>query len=219
MNRNSLFEGVVTKNNRLPVLSKLEELDSSISTNNETQLKVTIYDEAGYYASIDRSANILKTIDFSHNRIHSGDHYFYYDSVQLNNGGSQDYLFTTPNSKKWCHIIFDFDASTIAQFLLYEATDKNGTTLQVIYDNNRNSLKTSDSTIHKGVAGGTIDGNLLYQYKSGATAAQSKSMSSTRNDDEIVLKENTKYIFRILSFVNSNLANIKLEWYEHINED
>jgi len=166
---------------------------------------------------IDQSTNAVKTIDYAHAEIHAGDHYFYTDHVTLNSAGVQDYLITTPDTAKWGHFSFLKDGSAITQFELFEATDKTGTTLQSVFNNNRNSVKTPGVTIHKGTSGGTTDGTRLIYYKSGSDTNQSKGSSGTRNDEEINFKQNTKYIFRITSGSNNNLCNVQFYWYEHTN--
>lgn len=72
-------------------------------------------------------------------------------------------------------------------------------------------------TIHKGTSGGSTDGTLIWQRKSGAAAQQSRSGMEASRSAEKILKQNTKYIIRITSGTNDNLTNIQLDWYEHTN--
>jgi len=154
-------------------------------------------------------------IDFPHHELHEGNHFFYTDSVALDSGNTQDYLLTIPNTSKHVHLIMDHDGSAVTQFLFYEGTDKNGTTPQTLFNNNRNSSKTPGMTIHKGVSGGSTDGTLIEQYKSGdATGQSSKIPSTRRGDTEIILKAGTKYIMRVISSTNGNLTNARFFWYE-----
>jgi len=154
-------------------------------------------------------------IDFPHHELHEGNHFFYTDSIALDNGVTQDYLLTVPNTNKHVHLIMHHDGSAVTQFLFYEGTDKNGTTLQTTFNNNRNSSKTPGMTIHKGTNGGTIDGVLIHQYKSGDATGQSSSNPSERRDDsEMILKAGTKYIMRVISSTNGNLTNTGFYWYE-----
>lgn len=168
-------------------------------------------------ARIDQSTNTIQTIDYAHHEIHAGSHFMYTDSVEIASGATQDYMIITPDTTKWAHMLFDIDGSAITQWQLYEGSDKNPTTEQVTGNNNRNSLVAATTKIYKGTSGGTTDGNLIHQYKSGSSTAQSRGPSSVRNDSEIILKQNTKYILRVTSGTNGNLTNLRLEWYEHIN--
>jgi len=142
----------------------------------------------------------------------------YTDSVELDSAATQDYLITTPNTAKWGHMIFYLDGSAITQWQFYEGSDKNGTTAQTIGNSNRNSLTTATITIHKGTSGGTTDGTLAYQYKGGSSAGAARTGTDSGNNEELILKQNTKYILRVTSGTNDNLTNVRLEWYEHTNQ-
>lgn len=166
-------------------------------------------------ARLDKVTNSLMIVDYEHHEIHSGDHYFYSDSVELGSAATQVYMFTTPNTTKWCHFIFSATGSAITQIQLYEGADRTGTTLQTVFNNNRNSLNTAGMTVHKGTSGGTTDGTLIFQMKSGSSAGASRSPSVSERGNEVILKQNTKYILIITSGTASNLTNLQLEWYEH----
>jgi hypothetical protein len=185
---------------------------------NGVQARETVlYDIDGQVVRVDQATRSLQMIDYAHHEIHAGSHYMYTDAVELGSGGVQDYLLTTPNTTKWIHMLFDLDGSAITQFDLYEGSDKTGTTAQTPGNSNRNSANTAGLTIHKGTSGGTTDGTLLNRYKGGALSAQSRAGAGSRNDQEIVLKQNTKYILRVTSGTAANLTNVRLEWYEHTN--
>ncbi len=152
------------------------------------------------------------TIDYAHYEIHSGSHFFYTDCVELASAGVQDYLITT--GAKYSHMSFEFEGSAITALDVYEASDKTGTTLQTIRNNNRSSTKTSTNTIHKAVSGGTTDGTKIWCHKGGSSTNQSRGSAESGQASELILKPSTKYIFRITSGTNANLTNFKLEWYE-----
>lgn len=162
----------------------------------------------------DEMTGTLRTITEPHAEIHEGNHFLYTDSVELNAAASQDYLITTPNTTKWIHMVFVLDGSAITQFRLYEGADRTGTTLQTVGNSNRNSPTTAGLTIHKGQSGGSTDGVLIHQYKGGAATQQSRQGTGTRNDEELILKQNTKYLLRVTSGTNNDLTNVQLAWYE-----
>ena len=180
-------------------------------------IRVQLADLAGNILKlIDGMTRAIVTIDYVHHEIHDGSHYLYTDSVEIASGSTQDYLIETANSSKWAHMLFTLDGSAITQFQLYGDTDKSGTTLQNVGNSNRNSTAQARTLIYKGTSGGTTDGTLLYQYKGGsATGVSSRGGAATRNDDEIILKQNAKYILRVTSGTNNNLTNVNLSWYEH----
>jgi hypothetical protein len=167
---------------------------------------------------MDGPTHTLQIIDYAHHEIHAGSHFFYTDSVTLNSGQSQDYLLTISDTTRWPHFLFDADGTAVTAFYIYEGADRNGSTPQTIFNSDRNSARAATMTIHKGTAGGSTDGTLIYTYSSGATSAQSRSPSISRNDGEIIFRQNTKYIFRVTSGTNTNLTNVRFEWYEHVNK-
>ncbi len=167
---------------------------------------------------IDPATHTLQTIDYEHHEIHSGSHFFYTDKVTLASAATQDYLITTPNTTKWAHCIFMVTGSAITQIDLYEASDKNGTTLQTVFNSDRNSATTATTTIHKGISGGSTDGTLIWTRKSGSAAGASRTGMEASHQGEKILKQNTKYILRITSGTADNLTNVQIDWYEHINK-
>lgn len=165
---------------------------------------------------IDASTHSLQVIDYEHHEIHGGSAYFYTDSVELGNAGVQDYLLTTPDTTAWAHLTFQITGSAITQVQVYEAAGKSGTTAQTTQNHNRNSANTSGLTIHKGTSG-SGDGTLIWQRKSGSAQGQSRTGVEATHTGEIILKQNTKYIFRITSGTAANLTNALFDWYEHTN--
>lgn len=168
---------------------------------------------------VDASTHALKVIDYPHSEIHSGSNFFYTDHVELGNNGVQDYLITTPDTAKIGHFTFLGSGSAITQIELFEATDKVGTTLQTVFNSNRNSLTLAGLTVHKGISGGTVDGTRLWIRKSGSSTSQSRTGSEADHGKEIPLRRNTKYLFRVTSSTAANLTNVLLDWYEHIDKN
>ena len=196
------------------------------------QLKTTSYHEDGTpgqlitgtnYVSgksgIDGSTEALETIDYAHHEIHAGSHYFFSDSNTLGDAVSESYLITTPDTTKWGHFLFNIDGAAITSVMFYEDSDRTGTALQTVFNNNRNSSNIAAITIHKGISGGTTDGVLLTSYASGTATNQSRSPAEIRSESEINLKQNTKYLIVILSGTAGNLTNIQMKWYEHTSKN
>lgn len=173
-------------------------------------------DEFHYFA-MDGVTEALSIIDYVHHEIHAGSNFFYTDSVTLASAGTQDYLITTPNTKKWAHLIFQATGSAITQVQIYEGADRVGSTLQTVFNSNRNITTDATTTVHKGQSGGTTDGALIWQRKSGAAQGASRTGAESSHSGEIVLKQNTKYLLRFTSGTADNLTNLNLEWYEHTN--
>jgi len=195
----------------LKVVEALNSLHETLKTHENTDLtEVTsimqaVLDEAKLIPKTLPEEKEQQFIDYSH--------FFYTDCVELGSGVAQDYMFTT--TSKYTHLSFEIEGSAITALDVYEASDKTGTTLQTIFNNNRISANTSLNTIRKGTSGGTTDGTKIWCYKSGSsTGSASRTGASSAQDSEIILKLNTKYIFRVTSGSSANLTNIKLGWYE-----
>ena len=154
------------------------------------------------------------SIDSVHKRVHDGYSFYYHDLILLPSGSSQDYIITTPNTDLWSHFGLEIeycDYSGITQ--LFEGTDRNGTTLQTAFNRNRNSTNLPTLTVHKGQTGGTTDGTRIYWKLIGAGKI---SGGTTGTAEERILKQNTKYLLRLINSGNSNNnVAVVLRWYEH----
>lgn len=149
-------------------------------------------------------------------KIHIGKSFTYRDTIELDSTDIQNYLITTPDTTEWAHIGYEIDSNLKVTFELFEATDKTGTTLQTtVFNRNRNSSLEPTTIIHKDISGGTTDGTLLSSRTSGSASAAAKMIVQIGDVQERVLKQNTKYIFRITSGANSNVISARFSWYEH----
>lgn len=167
---------------------------------------------------VDAATGALLNVQYDHHETHDGCHFFYTDKFTLASAGTQVYLLTTPNTTKWAHIIFSLTGSAITQADLYEGADRTGVLAQTISNSNRNSATAATLLVHKNISGGTTDGSLIWTMNSGAATNQSRSPLSADRNNEIILKQNTKYLIRFTSGTNDNLCNIQLQWYEHVNK-
>jgi len=180
---------------------------------------------AGYRSSdstyqplrLDKATNAIETIEYEHHEIHNGSHFYYNDSTSLNAAATQNYLLTTPNTTKWAHLVFAATGSLITQVDLYENSNRVGTTVQKVFNSDRNSTTDATVIVHKDTSGGTTNGTLIWTMKSGNTTGQSRVGLTAERSNEIILGQNKKYLFIITSSSASNLINIQLQWYEHSN--
>lgn len=200
----------------------LEELESGISTNNKSQLKVSIYDEGGQPASIDDNTNTLQVIDYSHHEIHSGYHFEYCEVVDQALNNVYDIRITTPNTTKWSHFLFNLGAEAETEYFLYEsvAITVAGSALTP-KNSDRNSSNsptlTLDGISNTSVANANLDTNLAgsVTISHGIIGAGRDAGFFTR-EQELILKQNTVYCIRIIANA-AGYANHCLEWYEHTN--
>jgi hypothetical protein len=193
----------------------LEELESGISSNSNSQLNTTLFESAGGEFKQDLTTGAFTTISYDHHEIHSGSHFFTGNYTDLANGQVYDILIVTPNTLKYSHMIFELRTEAEAMFGYYEATttSANGTAMTV-FDRNRVTANTAGTTFfHTPTV--TSVGTLL---GSGIFGSGNKQGGGLRDSNEFILKPNSKYLVRVTN--NTALANWydwQFDWYEHTN--
>lgn len=200
----------------------LEEVESQISTNGNSQLKVTLYDETGNPAIIDSKTGSFPIIDYSHHEIHEGDHYFIEDISDLVLNNVFDVQFTTLDSTKWKHFIFELNCESETEWYIYEGVTINTPgTAMTPRNNNRNFSDASNTTIasilNTSIALANADTAVAsaIELAHGIVGAGRNGGIIERNR-EIVLKQNTDYCMRVIANT-AGYTNFYIGWYEHTN--
>ena len=162
---------------------------------------------------IDASTLAQLYIEYAHHEVHEGDHFELGGYVDVGLNGTLEIIVTTPNTTKWAHMLWvvDVTQSTILDIYRSPTTIAGGTTLTP-QNNNDNSSNTSGLTILQDPASIGGDGTLLpISHKIGAN----RTSGSSVRDRELILKQNTAYLFRATSGAASNTINFTMSWYEH----
>lgn len=180
------------------------------------------------YAKIDSATNAVMVIDYDHHEVHSGSSYLVSVSDEdLDSAEVLSVCFKTPNTTKWIHMTFTLETSVNSTLSLNEGvtvTTNTGTSVAAI-NHHRNSSNTSavidyatTPAAGKVTKNGTITaaGTVLLTGTT-AGARTDQIISSTSHAQEFVLKQNTGYCISITSNADNNVANIRLDWYEHTN--
>jgi len=203
------------RNDLDPVSGTKQDTIISNQTNGYQTTSIVDPDNANRKGEFDSIFKAPIYIDIDHHEIHDGHMFTFCEVIALANGASQDYIITTPNTTAWCHFGYNVDFNDGAGiFEMYADSDRVGTTLQNVYNRNRNSANTPTTTVHKGQSGGTTDGVLICKRRSGSGKTLSGSASS---GSERVLKQNRKYLIRFTNATTStNNASIEFTWYEHV---
>jgi len=188
-----------------------------------------IVNNFGNPIGIDSGTRVLETIDYAHHEVHSGSHYFAGYSAALTSGDVITVGITTPNTTKWDHLLLGFNSADEAYFeLLEDVTSFSGGAAIIAYNNNRNKqIENPSGTVliagHTGTnlitpTGGTVI-YAEYYGEAGATPSRSGAGGGNRNDNELILKQNTNYLLRITdTSASGNNSSITLEWYEHTDK-
>ena len=209
----------------------LEEIESGISSNSNSQLNVTPFHADGtegalitgvdYVAGksgVDASTEVLEVIDYEHHEIHSGSHYNVcdYSAAALASGAVIEFLFTTPNTTEWTHLAFSIFSATGATIELYSgATGITGGTAITPINNNGNSISTSNVTILKDPSAITTDGTRVAGFLAGA----GRDAGFAERSRENILTQGSTALVRITSTASQNRISWCAEWYEHSNKN
>lgn len=167
-------------------------------------------------SQVERTTNSLKVIDYSHAELHSGAHYFARSWITLGNSESAELLIVTPDTERWAHMIFQGsgeDGEILAEIYEDAVTSDDG-----VRDNERNRNRNFPDDNTTFVYRGPVVSNLGTLLADNVFGSGKSSGGGGRDAEEILLKQNTKYIFRVTNnTVSANKINWTLDWYEHTN--
>ena len=153
--------------------------------------------------------------DYFHAEMHKGRHFYYTETVTLASAADRELLITTPDSDRQLHFEFSITGKYITTIDFYEGSSLTGGTALTIFNNLRGSTLVSGATLTHTPAG-TGDGTKIFTQAFGDGTNPLQAVGgAAQQDDEIILKKNTKYLLRVTSGTNSNRVNINLKWYEH----
>jgi len=167
---------------------------------------------------VEQTTNSLKVIDYAHAELHGGDHFIIRLNTLISKNGTYDILFITPNTIRWSHFVPGVESlSSSVSATLYESptTTANGTAIP-IRNRNRNTGDGNNTLLafHTPTVtsvGTTILGSVII-------GSGKNTGGSTRDSEEFILKQNTKYLLRITEQnIVATKVNYSIDWYEHTN--
>ena len=158
-----------------------------------------------------------QVISQEHHEIHEGDHFFICGFETEASDGTIKFTVQTPDTIKWAHMLFEVEGTSQTEIRIYEDAVATGGTPAVAINNNRNSLNTSDLTIIKDPTVSDAGDLLFAQSKGlvGVVPSATPKEGLDKREKEIILKQNTKYLFEITSKDDDNIISYCGEWYEH----
>lgn len=168
-----------------------------------------------------------QSIDYALHEIHAGRAFFYtVSSLTLTADTEINITFTTPNTAARLHIIFAYSCTQPATFTILEGptVEADSGTETAPYNHDRNSATTSGildletaPVANRLSYNATIDapGTVLFTDLCG-TDKQENVKIALGQRDELILKQNTTYAFRLLrdSTVATGYGVIYVTWYE-----
>lgn len=166
-------------------------------------------------ANVDGTTGVRTVIDFAHSEIHEGDSFTASYKADVGNGATLDLLIVTPNTTKWAHFTYELDCEAETDVLIYEGAAATAGSAVVAYNRDRNSAVTPTVVVTSTPTGITAGSTIIRSYHLGT----GKSFGGgSRDIHEFILKQNTKYLFRLTNATTSNnYMAVKLDWYEHTN--
>jgi hypothetical protein len=165
--------------------------------------------------------NIIET--GQHAAIHNGRAWVYSDVITIGVAAEWELILTTPNTTDWLHWNFAYEASNVCEVTLFEATEKvyeAGNAL-TIRNRDRNSSNTpvTGFTFGHTPSGVGSDGTEIANHKIGTAGGNAiLTSASTSARDEIVLKQNTKYLINIAA-IDTTIVSVDMPFYFHTDMD
>ena len=174
---------------------------------------------------LDASTEAQEIIDYAHHEIHAGSRFLYSETVDLASGANRDILIVTPNTTKWAHLSLPLRIGSNKQttVTLYEdtTTSADGTAVSELNHNRNSGVAATVVLTHSPTV--TVLGTILIQEQFGVAGGfftDDVGGVAGGGRDELILKQNTKYLLRITNNDGSDPAdiNIFLDWYEHTDK-
>ena len=190
-----------------------EPVDVAVIGNPELQ----VVDDDGDIITIDENTRVIVTIEYEHYQIHAGNTFTVLEVTDLGNGAVRDILVVSPDTTRWAHLVWEIEheLEALIQFYMDTTYSDNGTAISSFNRNGNSSTIATTLVYHTPTI--TDVGTLIGAIQQGSGK---KAGGSDRLANEFILKKNTSYLVRITnSTANNNLIFMKLNWYEHVNED
>jgi hypothetical protein len=210
-------QGTTQENIETELVDQGTTLDSIETNQTDGSQKTQIVNGSGSIIELDSVHNAIVTTETEHAKVHEELHYFIANFETLNEDANIDYTVQSPNTATRIHMTWKVDSTSQVEFRVYEAaTVSDDGTLTTPINNDRNSSNTSAAIVRKNPTIGNV-GTLFYAQsngKAGSPATKADQVGVEKRSREIILKQNTKYLFRITSKDDGSVVSYSGEWYE-----
>lgn len=156
----------------------------------------------------------IRTIDLPHSKIHEGEHFNYREFHEIQTLGVLEHLVITPNTTERIHMVISVGttASNLTVELFEGATVSANGTLENTRNRNRNFSDTPSALIYEGPTVTTTGDAILRQV---VGSDEGKTSALSRDNEELVFKQNTIYLLRITERDTSEtVANLDFDFYQ-----
>lgn len=168
---------------------------------------------------IDTSTRAFNVIDYAHHEVHGGSAFWAYKTATLGNGEISTIGFVTPDTTKWAHLLMKVDLSAAATLdILEDVTSFAGGAAFTELNFNRNSGTAATCAVTTGHTGSDLitptGGSEIWNEDLGTRGVQ----TSRSNASELIMKQDSNYLFRVTNSTVANNVSILLTWYEHTDK-
>ena len=164
--------------------------------------------------SQDASTEAINTITYEHHEIHAGSHYFVRGWTLLSSDGdSVSFALTTPNTTKWTHMVFEITGGLLTEVKVFKSATVTGGDTITPHNSNQNYPDSYSGTVIFNPTW-SVEGTCIDSTKTGATGG-SRFGGTISRSNEVVLKQNTTYLYHIITGANTNYVHWNAEFYEH----
>ena len=166
---------------------------------------------------LDEMTRALVMISYEHHEIHEGSLFYaeFVDATMVDTN-KLELIIVTPDTTRHAHMFFGVSVTGASTTQIYQdvTTSADGT---AVTRKNRHGNSSNTATVvvtHTPTI--TNDGALFQTKYCGATGKFSADGEDQRSENEWLLKQNTKYLFRLTADANIK-GKIFCNWYEHIH--
>lgn len=167
--------------------------------------------------------NAVKSIDYEHHEIHSGNHFFVQGYQDLSINQVLDFTWLMPNTTKWIHWTWEISTESETLWQVYETAIVTNALANsaVILNSDRNSAVISGTTmkyeVQADLATANADTNVATATLIGSgISGTGKDSGMSKKEHELILKQGTLYCLRATATA-AGFINFNMQWYEHTN--
>ena len=163
---------------------------------------------------VDEIAGGRVTIDLAHHETHEGDHFVLSRTMTMDTVTANTVVITSPaSSVGFIHLVADVESTNAGNWVLTEAPENSAGSVLTVYNNKRDSVATSGTTVRAGAVVWTSAGTVLETHYIGANARAGSGVN--RSENEYILKPSTAYGVRFVNSAATCYSTVNLYFYRH----
>lgn len=165
----------------------------------------------------DYNSGYIVMISQEHHKIHSGQHFFCDDyDTSVDTLTPKNWLIVAPNTATRCHIIFEIKSSGAGLLEGYVgSTITDNGTLSFRRNNDGNSTNTPEMLVYKDTVASELGTIQAYEWLGSAGINANKGIGGSGvREQEIILKQDIKWLVRFTPEADDTKVSFSINWYE-----